>query len=290
VSAREEGQRLVGARFGDLWPRVSSGVCLIAVALFVLMRGGDLFVLFWLLVAAAVAWEWQHMVGGAHERARVLGLFVALIAGAWLARVEQYGLAVVVMFAMAGVAAALAGKTRRVWAASGALYAGLLLLCTCGLRLSFPFGFPAIGWLFAIVWMTDICAYFAGRTIGGPKLWLWVSPSKTWSGTLVGILCGALFGTFFLALVIARTSLSWPAPWVVLFGLGLALAAVSQGGDLIESAVKRRFAVKDSSRLIPGHGGVMDRVDGFVAAVAVATLLGGLRGFPTAAEGLFHWM
>ena len=279
-----------GARFADLWPRAGSAVLLIAIALAALVRGGDLFLLFWLLVALAVAWEWQHMVGGAHERLRVVGLCAALIAGALLARIEQYGGAVALMVAVAAAVAAAAGPGRRRWAASGVLYAGALLLCTCGLRLSFPFGFTSVGWLFAIVWATDVCAYFAGRTIGGPKLWPWLSPSKTWSGTLVGIACGAACGTVFLAFIAARRDLTWPAPWIVLFLVALMLAAVSQGGDLLESAVKRHFAVKDSSRLIPGHGGVMDRVDGFVAAVAVATLVGGLRGFPTAAEGLFHWM
>ena len=290
-AARRPAPRSAGPRrFADLWPRAGSGLLLVGLALGALAVGGDVFIIFWLVVAGAVAWEWQQMIGGTHRAIRLFGLALTLVASALLARLEMYGLAAALTIAMAGILAAAAGPARRVWAAAGLLYPGALLLCTCGLRLSFPFGFAAVAWLFAIVWTTDVCAYFAGRTIGGPKLSPWLSPSKTWSGTLVGILCGGACGTGFLVVAAARSGLPWLAPWTVLFALALLLAALSQGGDLAESAVKRRFAVKDSSRLIPGHGGVMDRVDGFVAAVVVATLLGGLRGFPTAAEGLFHWM
>ena len=121
-----------------------------------------------------------------------------------------------------------------------------------------------------LVWGTDIFAYFGGRMIGGPKLWPRVSAGKTWSGTIIGVLSGALLGL--------ASSISAPArnqrACAVLFLVGLVAAALAQVGDLFESSVKRRFGVKDSSQIIPGHGGVMDRLDGFIFASALRGLLG----------------
>jgi phosphatidate cytidylyltransferase len=126
-------------------------------------------------------------------------------------------------------------------------------------------------------------AYFGGRLIGGPKLWPRVSAGKTWSGTLIGISGGALIGLALAITGLERTSI------VTLFLIGLLLAAVSQAGDLAESALKRRFGVKDSGALIPGHGGVMDRLDGFTAACVCAAVIGALRQYPFIAAGLFSW-
>ncbi|MGH6842676.1 MAG: phosphatidate cytidylyltransferase, partial [Methylocella sp.] len=120
--------------------------------------------------------------------------------------------------------------------------------------------------------------------IGGAKLWPRISPSKTWSGTLTGIFAGALLGAAAGAYGLAGPSRALP-----IFALGLAAAAVSQGGDIFESWVKRYFGAKDSSRLIPGHGGFMDRLDGFIAACAFAALFGSARGLPSIASGLFDW-
>jgi phosphatidate cytidylyltransferase len=124
--------------------------------------------------------------------------------------------------------------------------------------------------MFAVVWTTDIAAYFTGRRLGGPKLWPRVSPKKTWSGFIGGVVVGTLAG---LLVTVLGQRFGWTAPGsLILVTLGSAVAAVaSQLGDLGESAMKRRFDVKDSSHLIPGHGGVMDRLDGFWA---VAVLVG----------------
>ncbi len=145
------------------------------------------------------------------------------------------------------------------------------------------FGACAIGWLFAVVWGTDVCAYFGGRLIGGAKLCPRISPGKTWSGFAVGIVCGAVLGVVAVHF--------WPgvnARLGPVFLLGIVTGAVAQGGDLLESWIKRRFNVKDSSRLIPGHGGFMDRLDGFVAAAIFAALFGLAHGQPSAASGLFY--
>jgi len=128
-------------------------------------------------------------------------------------------------------------------------------------------------------------AYFGGRLIGGPKLWSRVSPGKTWSGAAVGALTGALCGA-----VVGLLAAPSGARLVPILLLGLAASVVAQLGDLFESALKRRFGVKDSSGLIPGHGGMMDRLDGFVAAAAFAALVGWARANGDwIAGGLFQW-
>jgi phosphatidate cytidylyltransferase len=160
------------------------------------------------------------------------------------------------------------------------------VLSVCVLRNSLFHGSTALLWLFAVVWGTDIMAYFGGRLIGGPKLWPRVSPGKTWSGFVVGVTCGALAGVWAVVL----STMPGEVALAPLLPLGLAAAAVSQAGDLFESAIKRRFDVKDSSRLIPGHGGVMDRLDGFIFAAIFAALVGALHtGYIAAAHGLLVW-
>ncbi len=129
-----------------------------------------------------------------------------------------------------------AGQGFRLWAATGVFYAGGLLLAMMSLRHEPFFGSCAIGWLFAVVWGTDVCAYFGGRLIGGPKLAPAISPGKTWSGFLVGVVCGAFLG--------AITAHFWPdvnAPIGPVFLLGFAAGAVAQGGELFESWIKRHF-------------------------------------------------
>ena len=143
-------------------------------------------------------------------------------------------------------------------------------------------GFVALMFVLLVVWATDIGGYFAGRSIGGPKLWPRVSPKKTWAGAV-----GSFVGSLVVAAGFAVFDLGAVAPLLV---LGALLSVVSQFGDLFESAVKRRFGVKDSSHLIPGHGGLMDRLDGFVAAVAVAAIFGFLRGGADGVgRGLMVW-
>ncbi len=169
------------------------------------------------------------------------------------------------------------------WMIAGIFYAFALLAAPLVLRNDPGLGFLAIILLFAIVWTTDIFAYFAGRAFGGPKLMPAVSPKKTWSGAVAGtlgamivtVLAAGYFGSF------NRTAIA---------GIELVLSVVSQLGDLLESWIKRRFGAKDASQLIPGHGGVMDRLDGFWAAALVGCLIGLLRGgFDGATRGLLVW-
>ena len=273
----------VKRRLGDLGVRAASGLVMIAAALWTAEMGGSLFSLFWLAASAAVFWEWQRLVGGLRVLGRLAVGGATLVLAAALGHanlLESFALLAVA----AGALAALAGEGARIWSAGGMVYAGLLILAVTSLRFSFPFGERAIVWLFATVWSTDVFAYFGGRLIGGPKLWPRVSPSKTWSGTLVGIAAGATIGT-----CVALRHLASPNALAPVLLLSLATAALSQAGDAFESSVKRRFKVKDTSQLIPGHGGLMDRLDGFIAAAILAFLIGLLRGLPSVAGGLFYW-
>jgi phosphatidate cytidylyltransferase len=169
------------------------------------------------------------------------------------------------------------------WGAGGVIYAGIVLLCPALLRSDPQFGLEALLFLFATVWATDILAYLIGRGIGGPLLWPRLSPNKTWSGAIGGLLGGVAAG-------IAVAYASGGTRGAIAGVLALVLSIVAQGGDLFESAIKRRFGVKDTSGLIPGHGGVMDRLDGFLVAALAAVLIGILRqGVAAPARGLLAW-
>ncbi len=290
TNPNEAAARALRTRLADLGPRLGSAAVLIAVATVSWWVGSISFFVVWLIAALVVHFEWERIVGGANLDARLAIGTLSLIAAAIAVRSQATGFAVLIIIAAAIVSGLQAGPGQRLWSGLGVAYAGALILAVLTLRSSFPFGRWAIGWLFAIVWGTDACAYFGGRLIGGPKFLPHISPSKTWSGTGVGIIAGALIGLGFLAVAAQISQLEALRPDPALFFLGLVLAAVSQTGDLFESWMKRRFGAKDSGTFIPGHGGLMDRVDGFVAAVVFAAFLGMLRAFPTPAEGLFHWM
>jgi phosphatidate cytidylyltransferase len=271
-------------RLADLLPRLVSSLALMALALAAWWFGGDIFVVIWLAAAIAVFCEWQRIIGGTAERGRFLtgSLFLVLVA-AFTSRMDV-GFAWLSLALAAALMAALAGSGRRLWAASGFLYAGCLIGSLCLLSNDTAFGPRAILWLFAIVWGTDVCAYFAGRLLGGPKIWPRISPGKTWSGTLIGIGCGAALGAF-----VGVKGLPEPVSLLHVLGLSMMTAVVAQAGDMFESWMKRRFGVKDSGRLIPGHGGLMDRLDGFIAAAVFAVMIGLLHGGTSLTSGLFNW-
>ncbi len=268
----------------DLWVRAASALVLVGVALGSLAVGPWAFTLIWLSSTLAVHWEWQRLIGAPLPWLRIFGGGVAIFAAGALYRLGQSELAFLLLPLGAAFAAWAAGRGMLRWAGFGIFYAGGLLLSLLSLRHAPFFGSCAIGWLFAVVWGTDVGAYFGGRLIGGPKLAPRISPGKTRSGLIVGVLTGAALG--------ALVAHFWPnvqARMLPVFLLGLVAGALAQGGDLFESWVKRRFGVKDSSRLIPGHGGMMDRLDGFIAASIFAALFGLARGLPSAAAGLLYW-
>jgi phosphatidate cytidylyltransferase len=157
------------------------------------------------------------------------------------------------------------------WGLGGVIYAAALYYSVLVLRQDALYGLHAILFLFAVVWGADVGAYFAGRTIGGPKLAPRISPKKTWSGFVGGLVTAALAGALLLK-VMGVT----PGAWHIVLALVLAVGSVL--GDLFESGFKRHFGVKDSGSLIPGHGGFLDRLDGFVIAAVLAALIGVARG------------
>jgi phosphatidate cytidylyltransferase len=222
---------------------------------------------------ALLSWEWVHMCG---RRVRLMpGMAVPLgvfAAGAlavvdrvrWSLLVLAIGFGVAWYFARA-LAETLTQPALRL--ALGVLYIGLTGIALIELRQDTEAGRDNVLFLFAVVWASDIGAYAAGRTVGGPRLWPAVSPNKTWAGAIGGMAAAILVGVA-VAATFARIP-SLPAVVAVAALLGVA----SQAGDLLESAIKRHFHVKDSSHLIPGHGGLLDRMDGVLAAAPVAALL-----------------
>jgi phosphatidate cytidylyltransferase len=267
---------------------VASALVLVPLAIATAYWGGWPFTVFWGVAALGVYWEWTALVAGADRRS-VLAAGGASVVLAVMLVAGGYRLAAAAIILAMGMlaAAALAPAQRRGWAAAGVPYAGALAIAPIVLRSDRQDGFLALILLFAIVWATDIVAYFAGRAIGGPKLLPGVSPKKTWSGAIVGTLAALV-----AALIVAKIG-SAPGAltgWLAIGALAVILSVVAQGGDLFESFLKRRFGAKDSGHLIPGHGGLMDRLDGFVTASALAALIGLLRGgFDAPGRGLLVW-
>lgn len=263
--------------------RVVSSLVLAPLAVAAAYIGGAIFVVFWLLAALVVLWEWQTLVCG-HDRNSVLTVgAAALVGAAAVLIVGWFGIAVALVGLGGFGIAALASHARRGWCVAGLIYAAAILIAPVVLRRDTASGFAAILFLFVIVWLTDIVAYFAGRAVGGPKLMPCVSPKKTWSGAVGGTLAGVAGGV-----LLARQF--GTAEIVAVAMVALVLSVASQAGDLFESMVKRRFNAKDASQLIPGHGGLMDRLDGFVAAAAAGALIGLLHGGVHApARGLMVW-
>jgi phosphatidate cytidylyltransferase len=276
-------QRAFGSRGNELVLRVLSALVLVPLAIATAYVGGWPFQLFWGAAALVVLWEWTSLVTGADRRSVLLAGAVSVVLAVTLVA-SGYRLAAVIVLAMGMLAtAALARAEGRIWVAAGIPYAGSLGVAPIVLRSDGEAGFLAMIFLFAIVWATDIVAYFVGRAIGGPKLMPQVSPKKTWSGALGGTVAAVL-----AALAMAKAAAL--TGWFAIAMLAIILSVVAQGGDLFESFLKRRFGAKDSSHLIPGHGGLMDRLDGFVTASVVAALIGLARGgFDAPGHGLLVW-
>ncbi|RTL97225.1 MAG: phosphatidate cytidylyltransferase [Hyphomicrobiales bacterium] len=267
----------------NLQQRVISAIVMAAVTLAVTWFGGLPFRLFCAAITALIFYEWTRMARlgtgaafGFLPEALILVFIGALIAGLpalWLL------VLIAILAAVAAIAARIRGTAQ--WEASGLAYAALSGFSLAYLRDGNHSGLVAILFLFAVVWATDIAAYFVGRAVGGPKLAPSISPGKTQSGALGGA-AGGLIAGLLLAIAAGAGNL------VQLGLVALALSIVSQVGDLFESWVKRRHGAKDSSNLIPGHGGVMDRVDGLVAAALALYVIGWVAaGAEHPALGLF---
>jgi len=252
----------VAGRGGELGRRTVAGVAAAVVALAALAIGG----LAWWLLAAGLALvglaEWNRLVEAEGSRG-ALAMSVLAVALAFAAPMawgpDRSTVALLLILSL--LLMLVPRSTHPAW---GAAYLGLGALALLFLRAQ-PGGFGLTLWTLLVVWATDIGAFFAGRRIGGPKLAPRISPSKTWAGLGGGMLAALIVG----GTVAAIAGLPIAALW-----LGAPLAVIAQGGDLFESALKRRAGVKDSGALLPGHGGVLDRIDGLLpVAIMVAALV-----------------
>jgi len=249
----------------NLQERVVSGVVMVLVALALAYAGPIPFALLIVGVSLVMSWEWGHLVRATSADAAFALHGTAVISAIALATV---GLPVLAFAgAVAGTLAmfAVSYGQRPALSAVGVSYVALPAAALVWLRHDEPNGFAAVIFLFLIVWTTDTMAFVFGRTIGGAKLCPSISPNKTWAGFLGGVGSSAVMAASFAALIPGASSLR-------LGLIGLALGVIAQMGDLAESALKRALGVKDASHLIPGHGGVMDRMDGVVTVALAAAL------------------
>lgn len=279
-----DASRIGSARFGDTARRVISALLLAPLALACTWAGGWIFAAMLAVAAVAMALEVAHLVYRSTGMGDALGLMAAaLLAIAFAAAgLPSAGLAA----AAAIMAFALAGRLWRERTAGEVLiaypYLVLPFVALIWLRNDPTYGLEAVFWLLVMVWAIDSFAYFAGRTIGGPKLIPSISPKKTWAG-LIGGMAGAVVAAVAAALMIGVGS-----P-ILLAVVSAGLAIVEQLGDFFESAMKRRAGLKDSGHLIPGHGGVLDRVDGLMAVTVAAALLGIVHNAAHPAAGVLIW-
>jgi phosphatidate cytidylyltransferase len=266
--------------------RIAAALVLAPAAIAIAWAGGW----FWsgvvTLTAIGLYVEWLMIVGAAQKTRVVAAGIVALAASGLCLALGRLDISLAAL-ALGLVGVVLLSVKKRGWVAAGFCYAAAGEIASVLVRLDIVAGFVALILIFLIVWVTDIGGYFAGRGIGGPKLWPRVSPKKTWAGAI---------GGFIASLAIAAGFAAWckidgfTLEMGPLLLLGAVLSVASQLGDLFESAVKRRFGVKDSSQIIPGHGGLLDRLDGLVAAIVLAALIGVLRGgVDGVGRGLMVW-
>ncbi len=276
---------MTGARslFADLRTRVIWGSVVAIVALACIWLGGIWIAILTAVAAGCMMAEWRMIT--AHGDATAIRRNVFYILAVMLAPLAAYGLvdryAFYVLWIVLTVGVIFDGLRDETaslrWSMAGCLYIGVAAIAFVELRLVEPFGFLTILWAALVVVATDVGGYFAGRTIGGPKLWPAVSPKKTWAGLAGGVVFAFVSGGLF----------SWATTgtyFVQVCAVSAIAAVLAQAGDLGESALKRHFGVKDASSLIPGHGGVLDRLDGHMAAILVAAAVTFWRG-----EAVFVW-
>ncbi|MGU3407312.1 phosphatidate cytidylyltransferase [Methylobacterium brachiatum] len=273
-AARPSGRR-------ELWLRVASGVVLAPAILAALVYGGWPFAGIWLAAGIIGFAEWMVM-SRTEPREVLIGLGAATLGALLLCqRGGAPALACLAVLLLGAAACATVARTGfgRVRALAGVLGAAAIASVPVALRDDPGIGLVGPAWMFAVVWSTDIAAYFAGRKIGGPKLMPRVSPNKTWSGAIGGLVGAVAAGSLVaVAADLAGLDLPSAASLPVVAGVSALASVLSQAGDLLESGLKRRYGVKDSGKIIPGHGGVMDRLDGFFAVAVLAGLYLALRG------------
>lgn len=255
------------SKWADLRPRALSAAGMIVVGTAAVVAGGVWFQMLAVFVTAVMVWElWTMIEPDGPTRGMLLAALVASVMSGALSVAAPMGL---LLFLVAPVVGALLLPRER----------GTFLLFALGVQLAgwglvtfrSDYGFTWLVWLILVVVATDVAGYFAGRLIGGPKFWPRVSPKKTWSGTAGGWVAAAVVGLVFL-----------PVGGAAILPMSVLLSIASQWGDIAESALKRRMGVKDSSQLIPGHGGLFDRFDALLGASLFMLLVTAVLGVPGA--------
>jgi phosphatidate cytidylyltransferase len=270
-------------RWTDLRKRVLSALVLGPAALACIWLGAEPWTALVAIAAAVLAWEWVHLCGLRTRALPGLAVPLAVLAAGALAVAELPAIALGVLilgFGLTWIGAQSLGRAAALGAAprqppgllaAGVLYIGLAGIALILLRHDNEAGRDNVLFLFLVVWASDIGAYMAGRALGGPKLAPAISPNKTWSGAAGGLLAAVAVGMA-AAMALAPGGAAQAAAVAALLGL------MAQAGDLLESGIKRHVKVKDTSSLIPGHGGLLDRLDGVLAAAPVAAVLAALLG------------
>jgi phosphatidate cytidylyltransferase len=267
----------------NLQKRILSAAVLLPVAIAAIVFGEPWFDILVIIFAAAMAWEWTSVVATVRNPGETKpvpapsapgwGVLAAVsaataILAAWRAPITggigSAWLVVLVGLVVVAIAGLMVDRRRAKWYIAGILYVTVPPVALIVLRHD-HFGLETIVWMLALVVAADTGGYLVGRTVGGPKLAPRISPNKTWSG-LGGAVAGAALVGLLTAFILNHTNV------LMLTSISAVIGLLEQGGDLVESAFKRHFGVKDTSQIIPGHGGVLDRVDGLLA-VAVAVLV-----------------
>lgn len=265
----------------DLGPRVASALVLIVVTLVGLYLGGYVFAALVGAVFAGCYREWERMVT-LKPLSPVGGVLIGLVALSALVYPLFGVLATAGVVALAAVVAAF-DREVAAWRIAGLAFFGAVVVALMALRGDGWDGFLATLFLGIVVWLTDTGAFFTGRQVGGEKLAPDISPGKTWSGAIGGLAIGTLGGLVYWLV-------TTESPWWIGLALAAGISVIGQIGDLAESGVKRRFRIKDSGDIIPGHGGLMDRLDSLTFAALLAFGVGlAHAGYHAIASGLIYW-
>ena len=264
-----------GTTVSSLWPRIITSIILIPSAIAAVYAGGWVLAVWAGAAGFAMAREWTGIV---HKDAKLGWRFAlhgfAIVSSQMLLVLGEPNLAIasILFAAFIGSLIAQRKEERSIWLIAGIIFVAVPCLAFANLRAMVPFGFETVVWLLCVVWATDSVAFVAGSAFGGPKLAPLISPNKTWAGAAAGLAAGVFAGIVLAQLVGQFASLAFIAA-------SAALAVLTQGGDLAESFLKRRFGVKDTSDLIPGHGGALDRLDGMIFATSGLALFVICTGF-----------
>lgn len=256
------------AKWSDLTTRVGSAIAMVLVGALGIWAGGDVFHVMVAVICGAMVWELVTMIRqtGGRNLAVILGGLTAV--AVFVSVYIPVGFALPLLLAPALVGFGQLERNRTIYMT----FTVMILLSGFGMmQVRDDMGVGWMLWLVLVVVVTDVVGYFAGRAFGGPKFWPSVSPKKTWSGTAAGWVGAAVVGLLFSV----NTGVG-----LQLIGISVAISMASQMGDIAESGMKRKMGVKDSSNLIPGHGGLMDRFDGMLGASVFLLIIGQFIGFP----------